>query len=148
MTAASIEPQVPVAHGNEPEQAHDGEANPCGGWPSKGVAKIVRQCAIDALFNGAGKIINPEIFDKAAGEIRAVLPSFPRPRWPSEEVDRIARILDRIAFIKVKAAEAGRGDLSIVRYQNRCRDARKLAGEVLSALPRPPSEDGSERTER
>lgn len=35
----------------------------------KQAAKIIRQAAIDALFNGAGKIINPEIFDEAARKI-------------------------------------------------------------------------------
>ena len=31
------------------------------------IKQIIRKAAIDALFNGAGKIINPEIFDDAAG---------------------------------------------------------------------------------
>jgi len=36
------------------------------------IKKIIRQAAIDALFNGAGKIINPEIFDEAARAILAL----------------------------------------------------------------------------
>lgn len=35
----------------------------------KQIAKIIRQTAIDAMFNGAGKIINPEIFIEAARKI-------------------------------------------------------------------------------
>lgn len=37
------------------------------------IARIIRQAAEDAIFNGAGKIINPEIFMEAAYKIRVAL---------------------------------------------------------------------------
>lgn len=39
----------------------------------KQIARIVRKAATDALFNGAGKIINPEVFDEAARKIVAAM---------------------------------------------------------------------------
>lgn len=35
------------------------------------IAKLIEQTAKDALFNGAGKIINPEIFLEAARKIKS-----------------------------------------------------------------------------
>jgi hypothetical protein len=37
------------------------------------VVSCIRKAAVDALFNGAGKIINPEVFDQAADAVLALL---------------------------------------------------------------------------
>lgn len=37
------------------------------------IAKLVEWAAKEALFNGAGKIINPEIFEEAAIKIEAAV---------------------------------------------------------------------------
>lgn len=46
----------------------------------KQVAKLIEQTACEALFNGAGKIINREIFMEAARAIKAALEAQPALR--------------------------------------------------------------------
>jgi hypothetical protein len=51
------------------------------------IARIVRKASRDALYNGAGKVINPEAFDEAATAILSLLPAAP----PREEIARIIK---------------------------------------------------------
>lgn len=57
----------------------------------------------------------------------------------SEMVERVARAIDPVAFIKLEASEKLKWEKRVNIYRNRVEDARKLARAAIEAMREPTS---------
>jgi hypothetical protein len=146
--AAPIEPQVPVAHANEPEHALGGDAKSSGGWPSEEEIARVLEDTLVATSTDGFICVSSDSITKAAKAIA----SLPRPQGWEEAIEAAAKCAEQ----EVTTYQEGMSAVDVRLSETRgpkWREGREIAKAIRSLPPPEPAVSGgsgeeAERAER